>query len=157
MTQQSKVSRRLLSLDLQLLGDQRNLKWIVWIFRGMCFLVIVGGIAIGMRTHEVEWVNRSGDVLVAMSLILTFAQFVYERQQAPLIAAAVQRAGELMKKRELIPGEYAETLLKVRLEATERYETMRFYILLNTLIVAAAGELISAFGGVLLHLTMANS
>lgn len=90
-------------------------------------------------------------------LIVTFAQFVYERQQAPFVSASVQRAADLMKQREPITGDYAETLFRVRIEATERYETTRFYILLHTLIVAVASELIAARGGVLLHLILSET
>jgi hypothetical protein len=125
----------------------------MWVFRIACAIVLATGATATLRTHEEHWVERSGKVLVALALILTYAQFRYEVEHQNVEQTARDTAAHLLKRKVFVgPERQGDVLNRVKNAARTRLDAERLFILLNALAVAAIGELVSAFGGLVLEI-----
>jgi hypothetical protein len=121
-------------------------------FRLMCFAVLFLGVWISLKTHDPHWVERSGKLIVACSLILTFVQFRYELSHASAENVAGRVAAAVAEERG-VAGTARDALpLRSREEARYRVDEARAYLLQNALVSAALGEMVSAFGGLIMEL-----
>ena len=124
-------------------------------FRLVCLLVLGLGVMMAIRTHDAHWVERGGKLIVACSLILTFVQFRYEVMHASTESDAARLAAAVADERS-VPRSARDTLpSQSRDEARHRIDEARAYLLQNTLVAAAMGEVVSAFGGLLFELFLA--
>ncbi len=117
------------------------------------YFVIVAWVVLGLKLaqtqEDAEWIVRSGHLVVASSLILTWLQFVYESEHSRdgAVAAAATRA--VMESREEDDLTADATARLVETEIKRRFELTRRRFLLTGLGSAAFGELLTAFGPLL--------
>ena len=131
----------------------QRLRRAIWAFRIVCVIVLALGVAGTVSTHNEHWVERSGKVIVALALMLTYLQFRYEVRHAADEKMAHERAEQLLQGRQLVsPGQKVAILDEIETTIRTRYDADRSYILLNALAAAAVGELVSAFGSPALQL-----
>ena len=129
----------------------RALRRGIWVFRIVCATVLAIGAAATLETGEEHWVERGGKVVVALALVLTYAQFRYEVKHAGAEDGARETAAHLIERKTFVtPDQEIDVLNRVTTIARSRYDADRAYILLNALAAAAIGELVSAFGGLAL-------
>jgi hypothetical protein len=123
----------------------------VSLLRVVAVLVVTGGILCAYRTMDGHWVEKSGKLVVALSFLLTYVQFTFElRHDADRPAVSADE----LEKRGVAPFEQHEIAARVRDARRVQFDGTRSYILKNALVVAAAGEFLSAFGGDLFHMAM---
>jgi hypothetical protein len=125
----------------------------MWVFRIVCAIVLAAGATVTLKTHNEHWVERSGKVLVALALILTYGQFRYEVEHQNVEHTAHETAARLLKRKVFVgPERQIDVLNRVQNAARTRLDAERSFMLLNALATAAIGELVSAFGGLVLEI-----
>ena len=126
----------------------------MWAFRLSCAAIVVMGILIAFRTGDEHWVERGGKTLVAVSLLLTYGQFRYETEHESAPAKAQSLAAAMVEERALSDEEREGVARRAGAQAMHRFQETRRYLLLNALAAVAAGEFVSAFGGLLFSALM---
>lgn len=114
--------------------------------------VIAAGVAIAHRTMMEEWVERTGHVVLVLSLGLSFLQLRYEFSHEDDAREAERVASTILESRPLSPEERAETVRRIREQMDSRFSDTRRRLIAQTLAGAAVGELVAAFGGRLFDL-----
>lgn len=124
---------------------------LVPILRLVACAVVAAGALVAYQTGDGHWVEKSGKLVVALSFLLTYAQFRFEvRHEEDPVAIKVDE----FAARGVGPDEQERIGERARVTRRSRYDGTRSYILKNALVVAAVGELLSAFGGDLFYLAM---
>jgi hypothetical protein len=100
-------------------------------FRVFVALAILGGLLGAWLTATPYWVDRSGKVVVALSLFLTYVQFKYEAGLEAEAAETARRAQILAESRALPSSEVARVVHEVREKFRSMTEETRHTILLN--------------------------
>lgn len=135
--------------------EAKLVRWVLLAFWGACAIVLVVGAMASLRTEDEHWIERCGKVVVAMALILTYLQFRYEVEHASAERVAVDTAAAAIRRKQVVaPQQQARLLRRVATLTRSRLEADRGTILLNALMAAALGELVSAFGGLAVRFVM---
>jgi hypothetical protein len=135
------------------MAGTRRLRQTVWGFRAVCVATLLAGVIATAKTGDDRWVERSGGMLVAMSLILSYVQFRYEIAHRAAEHAVLERASRLVKQKMFVgQGDQDAVLKNVGTTVRQALEAERAYILVNALLTAALGEVVSAFGGLAVQL-----
>lgn len=118
------------------------------LFRLTALTFLAAGCMAAYLTQDGHWVDRSGKLIVALSLGLTYAQFRFELTydaDATNVAASVGTRS---------PTDWEQQVLSTRVRHERRSfsERTRHYLLTNALVGAAAGEIVSACGGVVFEM-----
>jgi hypothetical protein len=132
----------------------RALRGTMIAFRLGCIALVALGVGLAWWTHDADWVDRCGNLIVSLALVLTFVQFKYEVRHGSTEAFARKRAAAMLHERRASGMIGDGVIERAGDEARRQIEHGRAYILLNTLLAAAIGELISVFGGLVFRLVM---
>ncbi len=128
--------------------DERRVKRLILWFRVLIAAILLLGLLAATVTDSGKWVDRSGKVMVAASLLLTFLQFRYENQFATRFGSMPHLAEKLGNKKGIPKDEAARVVGGAIAELRVRFEDVRRRVLLHALATAGIGELIAAFGDV---------
>ena len=114
------------------------------------FYVVTAGFAFGSIyaaevSRDADWLSRGGNMVVAASMGLTLAQFVFESRHGGNAARAAQRADHDLRSRDG-SGDREKILATVRQQSQARFDAGRRLIFMNALGAAVFGEIFSAFG-----------
>lgn len=124
---------------------ERLLKW----FRAGAVFIILAGVLAALLTGTPYWIDRSGKVLVATSILATYLQFRYESAMQEQSNRAMHYASHVVARKGMTLAEGEREAYKAVEAFRNHVEHVRRKVLLHALIAAFAGELVSAFGGVL--------
>lgn len=94
-----------------------------------------------------EWLNRAGALLVVLSLGLTFTQFQYENRSDEILDKEGADARRRLIQKGLVGPAADEALHERAQEARSDQKDIRSLIFLNSLLIAAFGEVLHGFGG----------
>ena len=126
--------------------DEHRVERLILGFRFSALAILLVGIGVACVTGVERWIERSGHLLVAGSLFLTYLQFRYESHFSNRYRTAALRAEQLAAEK-YIPVEEARRVIdEAARNLNARFEAVRHTVLVNAVISAAAGELIAAFG-----------
>ena len=129
------------------LNESKMESLIPWFRLLIASIVFLGMLAAGISGSG-HWVDRSGKVMVAASLLLTFLQFRYEAQFTARPEMVTVRVRKLVQEKGIL-GEEAECLVGRKVaELRVRFEGVRRQVFLHALATAGIGELIAAFGDI---------
>jgi len=137
-----------------LFGKKKNVRALIVYLRIADVLLLFGGIYLAFQTGNEHWVNRSGAIIVVSSLVLTFAQFRYEGNMGRMLLGQREVAKRRLENKVLPEYKIREIIEERQKEAEENFEQMRHSILLNALLIAAAGEFIHGFGDLIFSLAI---
>lgn len=127
--------------------DERKVKNLIWFFWVIVSAIVVGGLVVAILTGTGKWVDRSGKLVVAASLILIFVQFRYEGYFFNSIKPNTLIDDEMQDKG--VPQQESLAIAEQKVERSkEDFENMRRRLLLLSLGTAGTGEIIAAFGEV---------
>jgi len=124
----------------------------LWFFRAVCVGAVGMCVFIAVYTGDGHWVERSGKVIIALSLLLTYAQFRFEVSYESFPHAAAEKARALLEGRGLSEAERVNITTRTLEQARTGIDSTRRRLLLNALVAVAVGELVSAFGEVVFRL-----
>ena len=128
------------------LSQQRVLSAMRWLCIAGAAIVVCGFLLAG-ATGVHYWIDRSGKVLVVVSLGLTYLQFRLEYRHPDRLAKRVVKARRRAEDKGYLTdaGAFAGSAAE---KQTEAFERMRRRVFMRALLLAGAGELIAAFGSV---------
>jgi hypothetical protein len=128
--------------------DVRIVTSSIWGLRMTALLALGGGAALAYNLGDGHWLSSSGALVVVASLIATLWQFRFERLTDNVVSSAVEQ----VRQRAAVQGLSGEASENAARSAKEKLvsqiDQCRTYILVNSIAIAAVGELVHGFGDV---------
>ena len=127
--------------------DEPKVQALIRISRVVVLTIVSLGIAAAIATDSGKWIDRSGKLVVAVSLFLIFIQFRYEEffaksgKSESSIVDEIEEKGAPKQEASRIAGQKVE-------ETKDRFEIINRRVTLHSLFTAGVGEVIAAFGDV---------
>jgi hypothetical protein len=112
-------------------------------------LLISLGVVFATMHNAPAWVDKAGKLVVVASLAATYLQFRYEASYARRVESWSSSYMQRCLARGLTDEEGSELLLRRRGELQAAFEYNRKRVLMSAIAIAAVGESLSAFGGLL--------
>lgn len=128
--------------------DVNNVEVLIRWFYLLIAIIVLGGILVASITGSGHWVDRSGKVMVAASLFLTFLQFHYEKRFPVRSECALGKIEKLVGSKGCSDEEVARVVARATSELQVRFDGVRQRVFLHALASAGVGELLAAFGDI---------
>lgn len=127
------------------LVEHNILRLLPW-FQALVLTILFLGILKAIVSCDGHWIDRSGKVVVAASLLLTFLQFHYENQFAATSTSLSRTVETLVNNKGMSSLEAKGVVLDAIEDSRIRFESVRRQVFLYALASAGIGELVAAFG-----------
>lgn len=124
----------------------RTVSFEIWVLRIFAVATLVVGAVASEWMHNPHLLNRIGAILVVASLVATFWQFSFEGKATAGTTSALRKIRQAALSRELSLAVTEEAIAKKSAEIVRYVEKARRGVLLNSLTVAAVGEVFHGFG-----------
>lgn len=128
--------------------NEHNIERLIPWFRGLIAMIASLGLLAAGTLGSGHWIERSGKVMVAASLLFTFMQFRYESSFAARSVSMRQLAEKIVNEKGIPDADGELVVDRAVAEAQVRFETMRRRVFLHALATAGIGELMAAFGDI---------
>jgi hypothetical protein len=126
------------------LGEPQIARMMRWFWGGALAVASLGVVA-DLR-WGCEYFQRSGKVIVALALLATYGQFVYERRFLEALPELKETVRDRLKEKGLSGTELSLQVSRESAEMKKAMEEARRKILITALLAAGSGEVIAAFG-----------
>jgi hypothetical protein len=126
------------------LGEPQIARMMKWFWGGVLAVASLG-MATDLR-WGCEYFQRSGKVIVALALLATYGQFVYERRFLEALPILENTVRDRLREKGFSGTELSLLVSQKSAEMKEGMEAARRKILITALLAAGSGEVIAAFG-----------
>ncbi len=129
--------------------DEAKIERYIPLFWILIAIIALSGIVTAYITHDGHWIDKSGKVIVAASLLLTYLQFHYEGKIDERFNETSKVIEKILNDKGVSPDERLRVVSESTSAMKFRFEETRRKVLLRALATAGVGELVAAFGGTL--------